>query len=353
MSNIDHTHKTLTQLGDFLSQFSREEIKIKEHIPYNSLFFEPFQKAILSAESHNGWFTKENVLFAIEQWANALTDNNINTWISKYSFNAKIPKKVAVIMAGNLPLVGFHDFISVLISGHEVLIKQSSGDNLLLPVLVKYLQALDESLIHRISFTEGKLENFDAVIATGSNNTARYFEYYFRDKPAIIRKNRNSVAVLSGNETHDELKALSDDIFRYYGLGCRNVSKLFVPEGYNFNAFFEAIYHWHPIINETKYANNYDYNKAVYLMSEFNLLENGFLMLKEDPSYSSPIASVFYEFYSTKDALKNKVAKDAEQIQCIVAKGFLETEIAFGETQKPKLWEYADNVDTLDFLLKI
>src|SRR5690606_32871909 len=310
-------------------------------------------KAILSAESHNGWFTKENVLFAIEQWANALTNNNINTWISKYSFNAKTSKKVAVIMAGNLPLVGFHDFISVLISGHEVLIKQSSGDNLLLPVLVKYLQALDESLIHRISFTEGKLENFDAVIATGSNNTARYFEYYFRDKPAIIRKNRNSVAVLSGNETHDELKALSDDIFRYYGLGCRNVSKLFVPEGYNFNAFFEAIYHWHPIINETKYANNYDYNKAVYLMSEFNLLENGFLMLKEDPSYSSPIASVFYEFYSTKDALKNKVAKDAEQIQCIVAKGFLETEIAFGETQKPKLWEYADNVDTLDFLLKI
>ena len=193
--------------------------------------------------------------------------------------------------------MGFHDFLSVLISGHNVIVKQSSNDKHLLPYLAKYLEYVEPEFKGKIIFTEAKMENFDAVIATGSNNTARYFEYYFKGKPSIIRKNRNSVAVLTGNETEEDLKNLSEDIFRYYGLGCRNVSKLFVPKDYNFDTFFKAMYHWNPIIDKAKYANNYDYNKAVYLMSEFEMLENGFLMIKEDQSYASPIATVFYEYY--------------------------------------------------------
>jgi len=295
---------------------------------------------------------KKNVLFAIEGWSNILNKSNINQWLDNYRFNTFESKKVAIIMAGNIPLVGFHDFISVLISGHAVLVKQSSNDKHLLPFLAKYLEYIAPELKGKIEFTEEKLTDFDVVIATGSNNSARYFEYYFKDKPSIIRKNRNSVAVLTGNETEEQLKALSEDIFRYYGLGCRNVSKLFVPKDYNFDAFFKAMYDWHPIINQAKYANNYDYNKAVYLMSLFDMLENGFLMIKEDKSYASPIATLFYEYYDSIELLKKKIKLDKEHIQCIVSNGFMVDEIKFGQTQKPQLWDYADSVDTLAFLLK-
>lgn len=256
-------------------------------------------------------------------------------------------------MAGNIPLVGFHDFLSVLISGHHVIVKQSSNDKQLLPYLAKYLEHVAPDFKGRITFTEDKLTDFDAVIATGSNNTARYFEHYFKGKPSIIRKNRNSVAVLTGEETEAELKALSEDIFRYYGLGCRNVSKLFVPKDYSFDGFFKGLYEWHPIINQHKYANNYDYNKAVYLMSEFDLLENGFLMIKEDQSFGSPIATIFYEYFSDFEDLKLKLSDNAENIQCIVSKGVTEDSVAFGQTQHPQLWDYADNVDTIAFLTKI
>ena len=341
------------KLGEFLSQFSTDGIQKKDHIPHNDLFFDGFIHQIKLAHENNGWFKKENVLFALEGWAKQLTYNNINQWLEKYNFNINNPKTIAVIMAGNIPLVGFHDFLSVLISGHNVLVKQSSNDKHLLPFLAKYLEYIEPKFKGRIQFTETKLENFDAVIATGSDNTARYFEYYFKDKPSIIRKNRNSVAILTGNETEDELKALSEDIFRYYGLGCRNVSKLFVPKNYNFDHFFKAVYDWHPIINETKYANNYDYNKAVYLMSEFDMLENGFLMLKADKSFSSPIATVFYENYNSIDELKHMIKEKSEQIQCIVSNGFSDDEIKFGQTQIPNLWDYADNVDTISFSLKI
>lgn len=256
-------------------------------------------------------------------------------------------------MAGNIPLVGFHDFLSVLISGHQVLVKQSSNDKHLLPFLTKYLEYAHEEFKGTIHFTEQKLEGFDAVIATGSNNTARYFEYYFKGKPNIIRKNRNSVAVIQGNESETDFENLSEDVFRYFGLGCRSVSKLFVPKEFNFDNFFKGMYKQHQIINNQKYANNYDYNKAVYLMSEFDILENGFLMIKEDSSYASPIASVFYEYYNSKEELAQKLVKEQEQIQCIVAKGFHENEVDFGQTQHPQLWDYADGVNTLEFLSKI
>ena len=341
------------KLGDFLRQFSNEDIQKDDNVEHNNVFFDGFKHQLKLAQEHNGWFTPENLHFAMSSWAEALTKDNISNWLQPYNIKNVTPKTVAIIMAGNIPLVGFHDFLSVLVTGHCVLVKQSSNDKQLLPFLAKYLEYVEPEFRGTITFTQDKLDDFDAVIATGSNNTARYFEYYFKDKPSIIRNNRNSVAVLTGKETEEDLKSLGEDIFRYYGLGCRNVSKLFVPKGYNFNAFFEGIYHWHPIIDKVKYANNYDYNKAVYLMSEFDMLENGFFMIKEDTSYASPIATAFYEYYDSLEDLKTRLKADEAHIQCVVSKGFLENEIAFGHTQKPKLWDYADSVDSVKFLLSI
>ena len=344
------------ELGKFLAQFSEAENIKKSAVLYNDLFFNDFENLIQLSQSHNGWYTPENVYFSIQSWATALTEENLEKWLSAYNLPsdcAQVDKSVGLILAGNIPLVGFHDFLSVLISGNNVLIKTSSNDQFLLPFLAKYIIAIEPEFANKITFVEGKLENFDAVIATGSNNTARYFEYYFKDKPSIIRKNRNSVAVLNGEETKEQLIALGEDIFRYFGLGCRNVSKLFVPKGYSFNAFFEAIFEFQDIIHYEKYANNYDYNKAVFLMSNFKLLDNGFLTIKEDSSYASPISSVFYEYYENLVDLQIKLQSDSEKLQCIVSNNLVENSIDFGCTQKPNLWDYADNVDTISFLLTI
>ncbi|GLB51919.1 acyl-CoA reductase [Neptunitalea chrysea] len=345
-----------TTLGNFLSQFSNKGIIKKNNIEKNEIFFDLFSDQINMAYIHNSWFTKEQVLFACESWSTVLTKENITKWLANYNLedvNTKTPKSVAIIMAGNIPLVGFHDFLSVLISGHKAIIKQSTSDNILLPILAKYLMEIEAEFKGKIEFTTERIPHFDAVIATGSNNTARYFEYYFKDKPSIIRKNRNSAAVLTGHETNEELLALGEDIFRYYGLGCRNVSKLFVPKDYDFDIFFKAIYAYKEIIEEKKYANNYDYNKAIFLMSLFKLIENGFLMLKKDESFSSPIATLFYEEYEDLNKLRNYLSNKKDQIQCLVGNVSVITTVRFGLTQKPQLWEYADNIDTVDFLLKI
>lgn len=345
--------KYFIELGKFLSQFSLDNNSKNDAVLNNDLFYEDFISLIELSQSHNGWFTQEQVYFAINSWAEALTEENLNKWLLAYDFTKVQPKTIGLILAGNIPLVGFHDFLSVLISGHNVLVKTSSNDQKLLPFLAKYLISLNDELKNNIHFVEGKLENFDAVIATGSNNTARYFEYYFKDKPSIIRKNRNSVAVLNGTESHEDLENLGEDIFRYFGLGCRNVSKLFVPKNYNFEQFFKAIFKYKDVIYYEKYANNYDYNKAVFLMSNFKLLDNEFLTIKEDSSYASPISSVFYEFYENTEDIKNQLEKDADQIQCIVSKNVVPNSISFGQTQKPNLWDYADNVDTVGFLLSL
>jgi hypothetical protein len=340
-------------LGKFLSQFQLDKNTKSDNVKYNEIYFDRFVNLIELSQSHNGWFTPEQVYYSFNSWTEALTEANLNQWISTYDFSKVHSKTVGLILAGNIPLVGFHDFLSVLIAGHKVLVKTSSNDQHLLPFLAEYLIETAPEFKNYIEFTEGKLENFDAVIATGSNNTARYFEYYFKDKPSIIRKNRNSVAVLNGNETKEDLTNLGEDIFRYFGLGCRNVSKLFVPKGYDFKNFFEAIFVYQDIIKYERYANNYDYNKAVFLMSLFQLLDNGFVTIKEDTSYASPISSIFYEFYEDIEEVKTRLQNDADHIQCIVSNGLVDNSIAFGQTQQPKLWDYADNVDTLAFLLKL
>lgn len=350
---LDERKTAFVELGKFLSQFSENNTSQKEGVLCNDLFFDDFINLIKLSQSHNGWFTEEQVYFAAQSWADALTSQNLDKWLNEYDFENVQPKTVGLILAGNIPLVGFHDFLSVLISGHRALVKTSSNDQQLLPFLAKYIVAVEPRFKDYITFTEGKLEGFDAVIATGSNNTARYFEYYFKNKPSIIRKNRNSAAVLIGNESKEELVQLGEDIFRYFGLGCRNVSKLFVPEGYDFTPFWEAVYEYRDIIQYEKYANNYDYNKAVFLMSNFKILDNGFLTIKEDSSYSSPISSLFYEYYTNTDTLKAKLEDEKDQIQCIVGNISGENSVAFGQTQKPQLWDYADNVDTIAFLSKI
>ena len=351
--DLETKKNVFVTLGRFLNQFAENNSNKDLSVPNNELFFEDFEQLIQLSQSHNGWYTSEQVYFSIQSWAKALTQENLDQWTSSYDFTTTETKTIALILAGNIPLVGFHDFISVLVSGHNVLVKTSSDDQHLLPFLAKYLITVEPELANKITFVAGKLEGFDAVIATGSNNTARYFEYYFKDKPSIIRKNRNSVAVLNGQETKEQLIALGEDIFRYFGLGCRNVSKLFVPKGYSFDAFFEAIFEYQEVIHYEKYANNYDYNKAVFLMSNYKLLDNGFLTLKEDSSHASPISSVFYEYYDSLTEIEKRLESEAETIQCIVSNNLVQNSIPFGQTQRPQLWDYADHVDTISFSLTI
>ncbi len=351
--NSINTKLSFVELGKFLSQFTLDEQVHRTDVLHNDLYFEKFKDLLSLSQSHNGWFTPEQVYFAVESWAEALREDNLNKWLSAYDLSEVKPKTVGLILAGNIPLVGFHDFLSVLITGHKVLVKVSSNDQHLIAFLADYLISIEPKLSYYISFTDGKLENFGAIIATGSNNTARYFEFYFKDKLSIIRKNRNSVAVLNGNESHEDLVNLGEDIFRYFGLGCRNVSKLFVPKDYNFDAFFKAIYAYKDVIFYEKYSNNYDYNKAVFLMSNFKLLDNEFLTLKEDTRYASPISSVFYEYYEDIADLQKRFESESDQIQCVVSNNLIPNSIRFGQTQQPKLWDYADNVDTLRFLISL
>ncbi|AFL82230.1 NAD-dependent aldehyde dehydrogenase [Aequorivita sublithincola DSM 14238] len=330
------------KLGKFL-----REIKVEDEIE------DEIEMILRKAEAENGWFTQENIKFTLKSWGEALSKENLQQWVSNYDIEETEPKQVAIIMAGNIPLVGFHDFLSVLITGNKVLAKLSSNDKTLLPFLAKQLISIEPEFKNYIELTEGRLKDFDAVIATGSNNTARYFDYYFGKYPNIIRKNRNSVAVLTGNETKEDLKNLADDIFTYFGLGCRNVSKIYIPEDYDFEPFFKGMFSWKEIIHNHKYINNYDYNKAVYLMDSFPLLDNEFMLLKEDSGFSSPISVVFFERYTSKYAVKKMLEAQSENIQCLVTKAGLPNEIPFGKAQNPELWDYADGVDTVDFLLKI
>ncbi len=344
-------YQAFVKLGAFLREVSpvltgTREVETSDD-PRKIRFLEVAERAVLE----NGWFTLENIQQALAAWGEVLRPATLEKWLSGYPARNGRPGNIAIIMAGNIPLVGFHDFLSVLLLGHRAEVKLASADRLLLPLVADYLATVEPALQEAFSFTEGPLKEYDAVIATGSNNTARYFEYYFGKKPHIIRRNRNSVAILNGDESREELQALGKDIFTYFGLGCRNVSKLFVPENYDFKPFFEAIEVFSEITGHRKYANNYEYNKAVYLMSAFPFLDNGFLLLREEASYASPIGTLYYEPYQGHAQLQGRLEADRGQVQCIVGRDGLGI-TPFGQTQHPALWDYADGVDTVDFLLK-
>ena len=315
------------------------------------------RELLVNSQNFNPWFTPDNVKSALWAIGQSLNRNKIEKWINHYKF-AKFEKTkrstVAVVMAGNIPLVGFHDFISVLISGNNILIKLSSDDNKLLPLICKILIKIEPEFKTRIRFTEGILENFDAIIATGSNNTARYFEYYFEKYPHIIRKNRNSVAVINCRETNEQLHLLGTDIFKYFGLGCRNVAKIYVPKNFTVERFYENMQDFVDVINHSKYKNNYDYNKAIYLVNQTPHFDNGFLILKEDQGLSSPISVLYFERYEDFRYINQTIQNIKDQIQCVVsADEKIANRVAPGQTQIPQLWEYADNIDTIKFLLSI
>ena len=364
-STLNNRLHAFAKAGTLLANYleSKNEVATNSTLNWNERIAEALQKA----EQSNSWFTEDNLHYCIQQWSLLLTEDALRNWLSAYNIQGDKPKNVAVIAAGNVPLVGLHDILCVLLTGNNVLIKASSNDTVLVKLIMDMAMSHDHSLENSIEYVEGKLTGFDAVIATGSNNTARYFEYYFGKKPNIIRKNRNSVAVLTGNETPEELEALSDDVFRYFGLGCRSVSHLKVPKDYNFDAFFNGMYKQRDLINFVKYANNYDYNKAVYLMSRFSLLDNEFLIIKEETSsYSSPIASLGYSFYEHLDDALVELKSNTEKLQCVVAaapaskklqevfQGLPAPDVCdFGTTQLPALSDYADGVDTVEFLLTL
>ncbi|SHM35462.1 acyl-CoA reductase [Chryseobacterium polytrichastri] len=325
---------------------------IKEFLAKNSAEYNEndsdFELLLRKSEMENPWFTIDNQKFALQQWSDLLTEENIKNWIKEYSVS-KTTKRVGLILAGNIPLVGFHDVISVVLSNHIPVIKLSSKDRLMVPFLLEKWKELSVDNVD-YEFVE-RLENFDAVIATGSNNTARYLEYYFKNHLNIIRKNRTSIAVLKGDETVDELKLLAHDIFQYFGLGCRNVTRILIPHDFVIDRLFESFIGFQDIINHNKYANNYEYNRAVYLLNQDKFWDNNFVMMKEDDKLFSPLSVINFSRYSSLDDVKSFIAENEENIQCIVAKEELGLDsVYFGEAQNPGLDTYADNVDTMKFL---
>ncbi len=308
-----------------------------------------------SASETNEWFTKENITFALNSIAANLSEEDIDCWLKKYpNIGNTAKKRVGVVAAGNIPLVSFHDFISVLMAGHELTIKLSSKDDKLMKILVDLLFAINSDFRDLVFFENNQLKNFDAIIATGSDNTAKYFEYYFGKYPNIIRKNRNSIAVLTGDESEEELNGLAEDIMMYFGLGCRNVSKLFIPQGFDIQRVFKSLFEYKHFIDHNKYANNYTYNKSLYLMNKVPFWENGFAILTENTALASPISVVYFEYYNSLDNVKDRIDAERDKIQCVVSHSDKITDkVAFGQAQKPKLWDYADNVDTMSFLTQL
>ncbi|MBD1394991.1 acyl-CoA reductase [Mucilaginibacter glaciei] len=307
---------------------------------------------IASERQYNAWFTPESVLRAVIATGKMLNPTDLEQWLNRYNLKNGESKKVGLVLAGNIPLVGFHDVLCVMLTGNHALIKASSQDSRLIKYVLSKLVDLQTSYKEQFSFVE-RLECFEAIIATGSNNTSRYFEYYFGKVPNIIRKNRNSIALLTGNESAEDLFNLGHDIFDYYGLGCRNVSKLLVPGGYDFNFFFESIEAHSDIINHHKYNNNYDYNKSIYLVNGDKHLDNGFLLVKQDDRLVSPLAVLFYDTYTTLPSAQQMLAGQSEQLQCVVTKADIQLPnqiVGFGQSQHPQLWDYADGVDTMQFL---
>ena len=298
----------------------------------------------------NPWFTPENVTFATAAIADELTPENLAKWTNSYPQlqHDTNPVKAGIIMAGNIPLAGFHDFLSVLISGNRLIAKTSSKDSELIVKVAGILCSIEPRFRQNIEFTERELSNFDVIIATGSNNSSRYFDQYFGRYPNIIRKNRNSIAFIEGNETDADLINLGSDIFSYFGLGCRNVSKIFIPEGYDPANLISKWNSFSSLINHIKYGNNYDFSKAVYIVNKENFIDAGYLLLKEDKGLSSPVAVLYYEYYTSDYAFQRETELLKDKIQCIVGHGH----IPFGKAQSPHLWDYADGIDTIEFLSK-
>jgi hypothetical protein len=308
------------------------------------------------SEYHNPWFTRDNQERAVQAIArHFLRREALEAWAARYPLSPDdTGKTVGVVMAGNIPLVGFHDWLCAFMAGHRTQVKLSEKDAYLFPYLIKLLQRWEPAISERVDIAE-RLKGYDAVIATGSNNSARYFEAYFGGKPNIIRRNRNGVAVLSGKETGEELLALGDDVLSFYGLGCRNIAKIYVPEGYDFDPLLEALHEYRRIVLNNKYKHNFDYNYALFIMNKIPFKANGCILIKEDASLASRIACLHYEYYASLSQTEDDLRAREEEVQCIMAQpGLLSLPtVRFGAAQTPSLDDYADGVDTMRFLCSL
>jgi hypothetical protein len=354
MNHHDQLIHNFTALGnDFLKASLQMDDSKGELQSSDSLLASAIEKSY----AHNPWFIPLFVRFAYHAWAEALQEEKVTRWI-RDNLPGKIEKHnpaiVGIIMAGNIPMVGLHDLFCVLASGNHALIKLSLSDDQLIPSVLETLCHFDPEFRECYSIAEGPLKNFDAIIATGSNNSSRYFDYYFGKYPHIIRKNRNSVAVITGSETEDELKRLADDIFLYFGLGCRNVSKLYFPEGLKIETILPFFESYAYLSDLHKYRNNYDYQKSILLINRVPHLDNGFLLIKPDASMMSPISVIHTESYSSAESLNQHLYIRREQIQCIIsASDEIDNAIPPGRSQFPELWDYADSIDTMGFLMNL
>lgn len=351
--NLNSRINGLVKLGKFLAQFSKAFSANEELEVLNNKFREAMEASMIQAKIQNGWFTIDHIYLSLSAWGNMLTEEKVNEWVSNYKFNEGSKRSVGIIMAGNIPLVGFHDLVAVILSGNRALVKLSSEDKVLIPKLLEVLVEIDAAFNDYFKLIL-RLENPDAVIATGSNNSARYFEHYFGKYPHIIRKNRTSISVIDGTETEEELCGLAEDIMLYFGLGCRNVSKVYIPMEYDLDHIFKALFPYREYGNHNKFANNYDYNKAIYLLNSEPLLENGFMLLREAKELNSPVGVLLYERYENMDNIKTLTEERKEELQCVVSKNnIFSNTVPFGQAQRPELWDYADGVDTLAFLSQL
>jgi len=312
---------------------------------------------VLQSKLYNQWFTEENSWKSIEAIKTQFLDESIlNDWTSKYQIKDRSDiKKVGLVLAGNIPLVGWHDIMCCFVVGHKALIKLSDKDKFLTPFFIKQLEAIDSRTSQYFEIIE-RLKDFDAVIATGSNNTSKYFENYFGKYPHIIRANRNAVAVLTGKETDEEIKNLGADIFEYFGLGCRNVSMCLVPQDLNWERYLSI---WHEGYKQysqhNKYKNNFDHNVSLFILNKTKYMISGSLIVKEDPSIASRISSMHYQCYNTQEGLTVYLTDNRDLIQCVVSSNEIEgiDTFRFGHAQHPKINDYADGVDTMNFLTTI
>ena len=346
--SIEDRISILKNLGSVLTEIGKGNDWNGFELGVTEEEFNHVVQVVNSAKVYNGWFEVKEVQRAFLSWGAALNSVDLKNWTDQYNFENQ-DKTVGIIMAGNIPLVGLHDLISVYVSGNISIIKLSSDDPVLIPAILKVWKCFDPQIHDVVKVVTGKFENFDAVICTGSNNTARYFEEYFGKYPNIIRKSRTSVAIIDEGTSQEELAEIGHDIFDYYGLGCRNVTKLYLPEGYDLNNVFGAIFPWQNVTDNKKYGNNYDYHKAVFLMEQYDVIENGFILFKQDDALISPIGTLYYDYYSNKESVESILEERKDQIQCVVGKN----RIPFGQAQHPKLWDYADGVDTLAFLANL
>ncbi len=347
--NLDDRIESFISLGNFLRDFL--DVQGRREDP----LFSALDDAIRQAGVLNQWFTCESVEHILRTWSINLRKKKLEKWLEPYAYQLKDrapDRNVAVIMAGNIPLVGFHDFLSVLLSGNRFIGRLSSDDTELLPAMARILVHFNSEWESRITFTKERLTDFDAVIAAGSNNSAHYFNYYFSKVPHIIRKNRNAIAILTGDEDEHELSGLADDIFLYFGLGCRNVSKFYFPAGYNVEPLFNAFRHYLNFSMHHKWMNNHDYYRSVFLLNQIPALDNGFVLLTENKAIASPPAVLYYEYYTNRKDLLDELSMQKEEIQVAVCiKEIPLSSCRPGQAQVPGLSDYADGIDTMQFLL--